>query len=267
MTVPSEKACSEKTRSAGSGTAGGRTAVVLQARLDSLRLPAKALLPLGGRPLIYRVMEALRCVEADVYVLASPENCAGQFTPLAEEAGFLFCPGPEEDVLGRYCQAIRRHSIDRVIRATADNPFVFADAADAINAEALSLGADYAAYSGLPYGAGVESVSAEALLRAERETFPAPEGLPQSPEREHVCPYLYGHPELFLLHRPLVKQDWRGPSLRITVDTEEDYERCLLLWEALASSPLPGAAGTGAAIIAAYRRLAASGRPEFSTGG
>ena len=244
-----------------------RTGVVLQARLDSARLPAKALLPLGGRPLIYRVMEALRRVEADVYVLASPENCAGQFSPLAEEAGFVFCPGPEEDVLGRYCLAIRRHSIDRVIRATADNPFVFARAAAAINAEALALDADYAAYSGLPYGAGVESVSAEALLRAERETSPAPEGSPQPPEREHVCPYLYGHPELFLLHRPLVRRDWRGPSIRITVDTREDYERCLRLWDALPDTTVPGAsgfprnAGIEEALIAACRRLTAPAAP------
>jgi spore coat polysaccharide biosynthesis protein SpsF len=239
---------------------------VIQARLDSSRLPDKALLPLGGRPLIYRVMEALRRVEADAYVLASPEDCAAFFAPLAEEAGFVFCPGPKEDVLARYCVAIRRYSIDRVIRATADNPFVFGDAAAAINAEALSLGADYAAYSGLPYGAGVESVSAEALLRAERETPPPGRG-PLPPEREHVCPYLYGHPELFLLHRPLAKREWRGPSLRISVDTAEDYERCLLLWDALAAGPPSGPPGGfpagGEALVAACRSLAAGGRPEF----
>jgi spore coat polysaccharide biosynthesis protein SpsF len=220
--------------------------VVLQARLDSTRLPGKALLRLGGRPLIYRVMEALRRIEAGVYILASPEDCAKDFAPLAEEAGFLFCPGPKDDVLGRYCLAVRRYSIGRVIRATGDNPFVFADAAAAINAEALALGADYAAYSGLPYGAGVESVSAEALLRAEREAV-------SGPEREHVCPYLYGHPEIFLLHRPLAPRNWRGPSIRLTVDTPEDYRRALLLWHVLAASgpvyPLPGEA-----FIAASRR-------------
>jgi spore coat polysaccharide biosynthesis protein SpsF len=206
-------------------------------------------------------MEALRRVDADFYILASPEDCAAPFAPLAEEAGFLFCPGPREDVLGRYCLAIRRYALDRVIRATADNPFVFTAAAAAIDAEARSLGADYAAYGGLPYGAGVESVSAEALLRAERETSPAPAGLPQPLEREHVCPYLYGHPELFLLHRPLVKRDWRAPSLRITVDTPEDYERCLLLWEALSPSGFPA---TEEAIIAACR--SAGGRPAASGG-
>jgi spore coat polysaccharide biosynthesis protein SpsF len=251
----------------------GRTAVILQARLDSARLPAKALLPLGGRPLVYRVMEALRRIPADAYILASPESCV-EFIPLAEEAGFSFCPGPKEDVLGRYCLAIRRFSVDRVIRATGDNPFVFADAAEAINAEALSLGADYAGYSGLPYGAGVESVSAAALIRAERETSPGPglgdpgpcpagkAGTP--PEREHVCPYLYQHPDRFLVHRPLTRPIWQGPALRISVDTREDYDRCVFLWDVLmgdrARAPWRGA---GAALIAAYRELARAGYPAF----
>jgi spore coat polysaccharide biosynthesis protein SpsF len=229
-------------------------AVVLQARLDSSRLPGKALLPLGGRPLVYRVMEALSRIPADLYILASPEDCEGDFAPLAEEAGFRFCSGPKEDVLGRYCLAIRRFSIGRVIRATGDNPFVFPAAAAAINGEALALGADYAAYSGLPHGAGVESVAAAALLRAERESPPG------GPEREHVCPYLYNHPELFLLHRPLAAPRWRSPSLRITVDTEEDYERCRALWDALEEDS-GGGISRDEAVIAAWRKLA--GGPLF----
>lgn len=259
------------------GAEGGPVAVLLQARLDSSRLPGKALLPLGGRPLIYRVMEALARIPADLYILASPEDCAGDFSPLAEEAGFQFCPGPKEDVLGRYCLAIRRFSIGRVIRATGDNPFVFPAAAGAINGEALALGADYAAYSGLPYGAGVESVAAEALLRAERESPLSPpasgklpsEKLPGKlpPEREHVCPYLYNHPGIFLLHRPLAKRAWQGPSLRITVDTGEDYERCRVLWEALEENPPGGNSGEEnsreEAIIAAWRKLAGAGHPLF----
>jgi spore coat polysaccharide biosynthesis protein SpsF len=240
----------------------GRTAVVLQARFDSSRLPGKALLPLGGRPLIFRVMEALRRFPADVHILASPADCASRFAPLAEEAGFQFCAGPKEDVLGRYVLAIRSFSIDRVIRATGDNPFVFVDAAQGIDAEARSLGADYAGYSALPYGAGVESVSAAALLRADRETPPGP---PYSPEREHVCPYLYNHPELFLLHRPLAPKNWQDPSLRVTVDTQEDYERCVVLWDALADAAPDGSSGgaTGAEIIAAYRKLRAAAHPLF----
>ncbi|MCL2319474.1 MAG: NTP transferase domain-containing protein [Treponema sp.] len=206
------------------------TALILQARLDSSRLPGKSLLPLGGRPLIFRVMEALASLSCKVKILACPETDVPSFAPLAAEAGFTLVPGPADDVLARYCLAIRRSGAERIIRATGDNPFVFVDAAAALNQEALDIGADYAGYSGLPYGAGVESVASEALLRAEREAR-------AQPEREHVCPYLYGHPELFLLHRPLAPPLWQGPHIRVTVDTREDYERAQVLYERLLSLP------------------------------
>jgi spore coat polysaccharide biosynthesis protein SpsF len=193
-------------------------------------------------------MEALRRVPADRYVLACSRDCAGELEEPAAEAGFDLCSGPKDDVLARYCLVIRRCGADRVIRATGDNPLVFPDAAAAIDAEARSLGAAYGGYGGLPAGAGVESVDAEALLRAEREAA-------GGDEREHVCPYLYRHPELFLLHRPLAPKVWQAPALRITVDTPEDYRRTLLLWEILSASPDPEDRFRGEAIIAACRGL------------
>jgi spore coat polysaccharide biosynthesis protein SpsF len=221
------------------------TALVLQARLDSSRLPSKALLPVAGEPLLLRVMEALAQIEADERVLACPADCARAFLPLAERAAFRMVVGSKEDVLARYGAAIRETGADRVIRATGDNPFVFADAASFLAAEAAALDADYAAYASLPYGAGVEIVASEALLRAEREA-----ALPF--EREHVCPFLYAHPELFSLHRPLAPERWRGSALRVTVDTPDDYARAQRLYGRLAAcgetSPC-----SGERIIAAYR--------------
>jgi len=225
-------------------------AIVLQARIDSSRLPGKSLMPLGGKPLIFRVMEALNRVPVELRVLACPEDSADAFAPLAAEAGFSLFTGPKDDVLGRYCLALRNFGIQQAIRATGDNPFVFTDAAAAINTEALAVGADYAGYSGLPLGAGVESVSAAALFRAETATAVAA----TTPfEREHVCPYLYTHPELFRLHRPLAPPRWQGPDLRLTVDTQHDYERAQALFAAL--DRLGEERYQGAAIIAAYRGL------------
>jgi spore coat polysaccharide biosynthesis protein SpsF len=220
------------------------TALVLQARLDSSRLPQKALLPLGGEPMILRVMEALRG-SWDLHILACPEDCVSAFKGLAQRAGYELVPGAKEDVLGRYGAAIRRFGIDRVVRATGDNPFVFADAAEMIRREGEVLGADYAGYAALPWGAGVESVSAAALLRAEQEAA-APE------EREHVCPYLYNHPERFLLHRPLAPRIWQGPSLRLSVDTAGDYDRARALYRELEREE---GRRRGKTIIAVYRRL------------
>ncbi|MDR0301610.1 MAG: spore coat protein [Treponema sp.] len=207
------------------------TGIVLQARLDSTRLPGKALLPVDGKPLVFRVMEALNSVPSDLRILACPEDSFSSLAPLAAEAGFQIFAGPKEDVLERYCQVVRRFNITRIIRATGDNPFVFADAAMAINGEAMALNADYSGYSGLPYGAGVESVNAAALLRAGSETT-------SSFDREHVCPYLYAKADLFSLHRPLAPLRWQGKDLRLTVDTQEDFDRALVLYDALKNEPL-----------------------------
>ncbi|MDR0389943.1 MAG: spore coat protein [Spirochaetaceae bacterium] len=200
------------------------TALILQARLDSSRLPGKALLPLGERPVIQALMAALKTVAADIHVLACAADSEAAFAPLARLEGFYIYGGPKEDVLERYCDVIRRYTPDRIIRATGDNPFVFADAAWAIHRE--SREASYGAYRNLPYGAGVESVDALALLRAEKEAR-----LPD--EREHVCPYLYTHPEIFSLHCPDAPPSLARPGLRITIDTKEDYQRALALNAAL----------------------------------
>jgi len=199
------------------------TGIVLQARLDSSRLPGKALLPLNGKPLLLRVMQALMHVTADIRILACSEDSFEAFKPLAQEAGFEIIAGSKDDVLGRFCKVIRHFSLNRVIRATGDNPFVFADAANAINEEAAALNADYAGFSELPYGAGVESIKAEALLRAEKDAS-------ERHEREHVCPYLYNHAELFTLHRPLAPLCWQRQDIRVTVDTQEDYENAKKLY-------------------------------------
>jgi spore coat polysaccharide biosynthesis protein SpsF len=226
------------------------TALILQARLDSSRLPGKAMLPLGGKPLLLRVMEALNTVASPLRILACPEDSLDTFKPLAAISGFEIFAGSKYDVLGRFCSAIRRAGLSegRIIRATGDNPFVFADAADTINSEAAALSAAYAGYAGLPYGAGVEIAGCAALLRAEKEAA--------SPyHREHVCPYLYENGDVFALHRPLAPQKWRRPAMRLTVDTPLDYERAKLLYAELLRYASAEERSRGENIIGAYDRI------------
>jgi len=219
------------------------TAIVLQARLDSSRLPGKALLNLEDKPVILRVMQALSDIPCDLKILACTEDSLSSFSPLAEEAGFSVFAGPKDDVLERYCRVIRKYSIDRVIRATGDNPFVFADAAALINSEAVSLNADYAGYLNLPYGAGVESVAACSLLRAADEAS-------LQNEREHVCPYLYNHPEIFKIHRPQAPDYWNFPDIRLTIDTQKDFDNASILYTALKNDKKRY---NGSSIINVYR--------------
>ncbi|GAB1483889.1 hypothetical protein MASR2M78_27050 [Treponema sp.] len=72
------------------------TALILQARLDSSRLPKKALLPLGGEPMILRVMENLKGAKADAYVLACPPDAESAFAPWPKEQALASCWAPKK---------------------------------------------------------------------------------------------------------------------------------------------------------------------------
>ncbi|WP_304223737.1 cytidylyltransferase domain-containing protein [Gracilinema caldarium] len=200
--------------------------VIVQARLDSSRLPRKALLPLHGEPLLFRVLEALSFIPVQHHILACPEDSYEAFKPIAEVAGFDIIAGPKDDVLRRFVLACKAFALDYCIRATADNPFVFTDAAWMSAQESIALEADYGTLTSMPYGSGVEIIKAEALFRADRESS-------SSYDREHVCPYLYNNPNIFYLHRPLCPLKWREPQVRLTVDTYEDYERAQRLYPAI----------------------------------
>jgi spore coat polysaccharide biosynthesis protein SpsF len=147
--------------------------------------------------------------------------------------------GPAEDVLARYCLAIRRFGIDLVVRATGDNPLVSQELASLLLERRAAHPSDYAGFLGMPLGMGVELVGAEALLRAEAEAR-GPE------EREHVCPYLYGSPELFRVDRPDAPSEYRMSGASVTVDTVADYEAVLRIYGVLYDgSPIPSAAVLG----------------------
>jgi spore coat polysaccharide biosynthesis protein SpsF len=167
-------------------------------------------------------MRRLARVSAAVRILACDEASAEAFAPLAARAGFVLFPGPKEDVLARFALAIRKHSLERVIRATADNPFVSPELASLVSDRAVETDVDFAALDLMPLGLGVEAARASALLAADEEAV-------DPYEREHVCPFLYRRPERFRLLREDAPPEYRYPAGRVTVDTAGDYERALEL--------------------------------------
>ncbi|MDZ7792331.1 MAG: NTP transferase domain-containing protein [Spirochaetia bacterium] len=213
-----------------------RVGVFLQVRLDSARLPQKALLPLSGRPVVELAMEALKKVPADIYALVTDRDSYKALSGHAKAAGFETFIGPKEDVLQRYADAINHFQVDTVIRATGDNPLVSGEC----GAQLLELylmhqeehqwerQIDYSGFEGLPVGTGVECVRAEALLRAHREAE-------SRYDREHVCPYLYNHPDLFRVYRPLAPKECFFPGMRVTLDTDRDYRRLQTIFNTLYS--------------------------------
>jgi spore coat polysaccharide biosynthesis protein SpsF len=203
-----------------------RAGIFIQVRLGSTRLPAKVLLPLPGGNVIQHVMRSLKGVPVDVHALVTEPGSTAALRPFAVREGYELFEGPEEDVLARYCCAARELAVDRVVRATGDNPLTSPGLARQILAAHAAQGVDLSHYLGIPWGTGVEVVESEALFRVEREARdPA--------EREHITTYFYRHPESFRIHEPQGPPGTSFPDASVTVDTRADYERVIRIFEDL----------------------------------
>lgn len=209
------------------------TAILLQARMGSTRLPGKSMRVLGGHTLVAHAIVRLQTSGYPVVLTTTtlPEDDC--LVAAAESLGAHTFRGAELDVLDRYAQATRHFELHRVVRATADNPAVDVDAVSRTLMLLDRTGADHVVEHGLPYGAAVEAIRGSALLRAAAmATDPS--------DREHVTPLLRGSTEFFAL-AALAPGHLRRPGLRLTVDTEEDLAFVQKLLDAigLANFPAP----------------------------
>ncbi len=195
----------------------GESAVFLQVRLTSSRLPGKALLPLAGKPVIVHVMEAMRAVDTDQHWLVTDEGSAPRLERLAGECGYSLYAGDPENVLRRFCDAAQHAAVDTIVRVTGDNPLTSRDLSERSLRLMRDSGADYAGITGTPLGTGVEVLRTSALQDLLSRTT-------DRYEIEHVSPGLYRNPHRYRVVTRHAEESLYFPSLRVTLDTEEDYD-------------------------------------------
>ena len=205
--------------------------LALQVRLGSRRLPQKALLPLAGASVLDWVLYHLRqsrCVQR--FLLLCPHRDCEAFAPYAERHGFILFGGAEDDVLQRFCCALKRYPCRYCFRATGDNPLLHGSLLDFMAGRLENQTVDYYWIRGLPCGFAAELFRSEAIFRAA-----AANDL-EAADREHVTRYLYRCAQGFLLRYDELHELWRGrvqkdwdpdwncvSQLRLSLDTNEDY--------------------------------------------
>ncbi len=210
------------------------SAVFLQARLGSQRLPHKILLDLGGTTVLEQCMIRLSKVHCDYFVVLTDKYSYPVLSHICRRhPGWECFEGPAQDVLARFVFAARHFAVNTIVRATADNPLVSHDLANMILARQRREGWDYAAQTGMPYGTGVEVIQSAALEQALADSM-------DPYDHEHVCPYLYNHGERFRIHREEAPEAYRQADLRLTLDTEEDYRFLKSLYSLYGLGKNPG---------------------------
>jgi spore coat polysaccharide biosynthesis protein SpsF (cytidylyltransferase family) len=209
-----------------------RTVAIIQARLNSERLPGKILADIEGQSMLERVIRRVQMAKKlDETVLATTDRPADDVTAAkGEELGVRVVRGSEDDVLDRYRQAAIEARADHIVRVSADSPFVDAQLIDQTVDVYTRAGSDYASnklHPSFPLGLDVEIFSRAALERAWKEA--------KEPfERSHVTYYMYSNPSRFSLVPVTTKPDRH--TWRWTVDTPDDLEFARTVFEKLGSS-------------------------------
>jgi spore coat polysaccharide biosynthesis protein SpsF len=203
---------------------GARVVTVVQARTGSTRLPAKVLLPLGGRSALECLLDRVQRAEcAGLVVLATtPDPRDDRLEGIARSAGVLCYRGHPTDLLDRHYQAARRLGAAHVVKIPSDCPLIDPGVIDRVLRCYFEAGCfDYVSNlhpATYPDGNDVEIASFAALETAWREaTAPA--------EREHTTPFLWQRPERFRIGNV----QWEtgadcSASHRVVLDYREDYD-------------------------------------------
>jgi spore coat polysaccharide biosynthesis protein SpsF (cytidylyltransferase family)/aryl-alcohol dehydrogenase-like predicted oxidoreductase len=208
-----------------------RSITIIQARTTSSRLPGKALLPIREYPTA--VLAALRAANLrdEVRVATSTDSSDDALADILRKYKLITVRGSLQDVLARYVAAAADLSDDDVVvRLTADNVVpdgtLVRELVESFSASGLEYLCANSTRGPLPYGLGGEVFTVAALRKAHRSATSAY-------DREHVCPWMSRNCRSGIY----VPQSLRGADyghLRCTIDDEEDYNRIVHLFAAVA---------------------------------
>ncbi|MGI8401536.1 MAG: cytidylyltransferase domain-containing protein [Gemmatimonadaceae bacterium] len=143
----------------------GRTAIFLSIRDKATRLPNKATLEVGGKPVIERLLTRLKTSrEAELIALTTSVNPDdAHLMRRARQAGLEAFAGSEDDKLQRYLDAARAFDVAFAVIVDGDDLFCSVDHIDESIRRFRKDSADYITQEGLPLGAASFGIRIGAL--------------------------------------------------------------------------------------------------------
>ena len=165
-----------------------KTLAIVQARMGSIRLPNKVMLPINGVPMIELLLHRLSLAKLIDHILVATSTASGdkQLAAHVRRLGYEVFEGSENNVLDRFYKAALPHRPNTVVRITGDCPLVDPELVDAIIASFAPRNVDYLCNINpptYPDGLDTEVFTYSALEQAARNAK-------TSDELEHVTPYI-----------------------------------------------------------------------------
>ena len=195
--------------------------IIVQARLESTRLPDKVLKIINKKTIIKTLFDRLKCSKlVDEIIFAIPKNnknnklkkyiLNNKFKNLYE--------GSPEDVLSRYYGAAKKFSSDIIIRITADCPLIDPTLLDQMISIFINSNINYLSNTlrpTYPDGYDIEIFDFKTL----KKTF---QNSKQKIDREHVTLYIKRNKDKFKVKN--FSHTSNLSNLRLTLDEEDDFK-------------------------------------------
>ncbi|SNS56173.1 spore coat polysaccharide biosynthesis protein SpsF [Ekhidna lutea] len=210
------------------GQSNPKIGAIIQARMQSERLPGKVLMPMpfpAGPPLLSRIIESLDQISLldEVIVATSSKRENDPIEKFCNSMDVRCFRGDENDVQSRFISIIEIYGFEHVIRLTGDNPMI--DPSYLIKAieSHLSLDSDYTKTIGLPLGTNFEIVKAGCLTQRSKTHR-------TNSEMEHVTHWIANSDDF---SKNILAFDYKEAQLRLTVDYPQDYAMISMLFALL----------------------------------
>jgi glutamate-1-semialdehyde 2,1-aminomutase len=190
---------------------------VVQARMGSVRLPGKVLMPIAGIPAIDLLLKRLdNATTLDEVIVAT--SSSQQDDILAEhlrDLGIYYFRGDENDVLSRFLEINARVQPDVIVRLTGDCPFLDPAVVDSVVNELISKSAEYSSNvepPTFPHGFDVEAFTSDLLEWTQNH----PDSMKSI---EHVTTLMR---ETSSIKRANLNSGGEYAHIRVTLDNPED---------------------------------------------
>ncbi len=215
-----------------------KTGAIIQARMSSKRLPGKVLkeLPYGSgisslEQIVYRLQQVESIHEVIIATSTNKEDKA--ILDMADSKGINVYTGSLNNVLERFTLAAKSFDLNHVVRITGDCPCIDPVIIEETIQKHLREKADFTTTGALkrtfPIGMDAAVIKMQVLEDAYQNAD-------NDYEKEHVTPYIYkSHPEKFKIVSVEASEEMAEPTLRITMDTPEDYIMICSVYDALYS--------------------------------
>jgi len=203
---------------------------IIQARMDSTRLPGKAMMKINGEPMLYYVIKQVMASKniSDVIIATTylPEDDV--IEEYVHELGYSVFRGDSDDILDRYYKCAKNFNLKTIVRITSDDPLIDPFVVDSCIEKFQNEHFDYVSntiskkndswisnLNGFPYGIAVEVFNFSSLFKAWKNSK-------NLLEREHLSPYFIKNPNIFKLGSISNPNDYS--NIRVTVDYSEDFD-------------------------------------------